>query len=294
MIKNIIYISFTLFLLCVTACQDVISVELDEGEKLVVVDAWLNNLSTEQRITLQYTQPYFDSISYEGVTGASVQLISSSGNTIEFTDQGQGVYSWTPLAGTSIGSVGEDFQLEINANAINYTANARLNPVCEVDSIQQEFMENMPIIDDGIYTQFFARDLEGIGDTYWIKTYRNGIYLNKPLELNIAYDAAIDAGAEVDNIIFIPPIREATNELSEENLPIPWEQGDIIKVEIHSLSNDAFTFLDVARRQILNGLSTIFAEPLVNTDGNITASDGSDVLGFFNVAAISSLEQVIE
>ena len=49
---------------------------------------------------------------------------------------------------------------------------------------------------------FFARDPFGAGDTYWIKTYKNGSFLNKPQELNIAYDAAFDGGSASDGIVF--------------------------------------------------------------------------------------------
>jgi len=293
--KNTIKILIPIFLILgLHSCQDVISVDLDAGEPLVVVDAWLNNMSAEQKIILQYSQPYFDSISVDNINDATVQIITGSGNTIDFIPQGDGVYTWTPISGATIGPIGNTYNLVINTNETMYTASTTLNPVCEIDSIQQEFLENEPLLEDGIYTQFFARDLEGLGDTYWIKTFKNGMYLGQPLELNIAFDAAFNSGAEVDNIIFIPPIREGVNELDDENIPIAWVPGDIIKVEIHSISNEAFTFLEVARRQILNGLSTIFAEPLVNTDGNIKSSDGKEVLGFFNVAAVSSLEQVIE
>jgi len=282
MIHTIKYFLSLCILLSICACQDVINVDLDEGESLVVVDAWLNNLSTEQTITLQYSQAYFDSISVDNINDATVQIITGSGNTIDFAPQGEGKYSWTPAAGATIGPIGDTYDLLITANETTYTASTILNPVCPVDSIQQEYLENEPIISDGIYTQFFARDLEGLGNTYWIKTYKNGKYLGQPLELNIAYDAAIDAGADVDNIIFIPPIREGVNELDDENIPLAWNPGEVIKVEIHSISNEAFTFLEVARRQILNGLSTIFAEPLVNTDGNISSSDGKEVLGARN------------
>ncbi len=289
-----IYFIFAFALLSLMACQDVITVDLEQGEPQVVVDAWINNLSTEQSIILQYTQPYFDSTSLAAIEDATVQVISSAGKTVDFTHTGQGVYTWTPATGEIIGDIGEEFDLMIITNETTYSSSTELRPVPVIDSIQQEFRTDEFIAEDGIYTQFFSRDLVGLGDTYWIKTYKDGVYLNKPLELNIAYDASRAPGAEVDNVIFIPPIREGINEIGDENLPVAWEVGQSVRVEIHSISNDAYTFLALAQRQILNGLNTIFAEPLVNTDGNIESSDGTEVLGFFNVAAVSISEKVIE
>ena len=61
------------------------------------------------------------------------------------------------------------------------------------------------------YCEFFARDLLGLGNSYWIKSFKNDTFLNRPSEINIAFDASFDAGGEVDNLIFIPPIRDNIN-----------------------------------------------------------------------------------
>ena len=137
-------------------------------------------------------------------------------------------------------------------------------------------------------------DFEGDGDTYWIKAYKNGVFLNKPNEMNIAFDAGLSVGSNSDGLIFIPPIRELTNPVPDSigvaDEVSPWAPGDICKVEIHSISNNAFSFMSLVRDQILNGNNGIFGEPLANAQGNVTASDDSSVLGIFNVANVSTLE----
>ncbi len=170
----------------------------------------------------------------------------------------------------------------------------------EIDSIVQESRTDELIGPDGIYAELFARDLPGLGNSYWIKTFKNGEFLNKPQELNIAFDGAFDPGAQLDGAIFIGPIREAVNRIPDEDNEAddiqvaPWNNGDSILVEIHSISNEAFFFLDVARDQMTNGDNTIFALPLANAQGNVFNVSGEEhPLGVFNVAAVSSKGAII-
>ena len=76
---------------------------------------------------------------------------------------------------------------------------------------------------------------------------------------------------------------------------IPWIQGDKLRVEIHSISNMAFSFLETTRDQLLNSQSGIFASPLANTRGNIINETNDDIiLGVFNIAQVSSRELEIQ
>ena len=74
---------------------------------------------------------------------------------------------------------------------------------------------------------------------------------------------------------------------------MPYEEGDTVLVELHSINNQAFNFLEIARDQINNGDNGIFSIPLANTRSNITASDDSLVLGFFNVAGVSTNSRIV-
>lgn len=298
--KNIKFSIFAaLGLFAFASCTDVIDIQTDPAETLLVVDAWINDQAAPQTIRLTQSQPYFDSQLGNGVTGAIVTVESSEGKKFEFIEQGSGNYVWTPAAAGEIGAVGTSFTLTIEWDGEVYVSQTSLFGAPPVDSITQELRIDDLSGPDGVYTEFFARDLPGLGDTYWIKTFKNGEFLNKPSEMNLAYDAAFAAGSEVDALIFIPPIREATNRIFDEDDldadEAPWAVGDVIRVEIHSISNDAFDFLFLAREQMTNGDNTIFAVPLANTSSNVTnTTSGKAALGFFNVAKMTSLEKVIE
>ena len=285
------YTPLFIFALLITACEDVVEIELGEFDEQLVVDAWINNLAVEQTITLSQTANYFEAAATPKITDATVTLTKNGTTEIPLTHTTNGRYT----AMGPLGEVGDIFDLEVNWNGNQYCAQSEMYRVPPVDSIDVELREDEFFLDDGLYTQFFARDPEGKGDAYWIKTYKNGIYRDNPRELNIAVDAAFDAGTGVDGIIFIPPIRELMNPVDEDFVPIPWLEGETVKVEIHSISLAGFQFLEIARDQMINGDNGIFALPVTNTSGNITSCTSDEsVIGFFNVAAVSSREKLIE
>lgn len=283
---------FLVSLIFIYGCEDPIEVELEDGGTQLVVDAWINNLEEPQVITLSLSQQYFDNTFPPSVTDAEVKVVRQDGVEFEFLHDENGAYIWESN-GTSMGTTDDVFTLEINYNNSIYSSTNVIHRTPTIDSIGIEFRENEILVDDGLYAQFFARDFAGLGDTYWIKTFKNGEYLEKSQELNIAYDAGFDAGTGIDGLIFIPPIRELANALNDDLLPVPYVAGDEIRVEIHSLSNEAFNFLEIARDQINNGDNGIFSIPLANTRTNVVNSDGLLVLGFFNIAGVSTNSKLI-
>ncbi|MEM9917727.1 MAG: DUF4249 domain-containing protein [Bacteroidota bacterium] len=302
--KNYIFATFLLSILALASCTDVIDVNLQEGTPQLVVDAWITTKLETQVVKLRQTSPYLDNAPSPNVIGATVTITDNEGVTFNFTDDNDdGDYTWEPN-GQAFGTIGRTYTLSITtADGQNYTATSVLNPTAPIDSITTEVREPELGNPEGIYAQFFSRDLPGLGDCYWIKTFKNGQFLNKPQEINIAYDAAFSAGAEVDGLIFIPPIREAINRIPDtgddavdDSDVSPYAVGDVILVELHAIPEDAFYFLEQARTQMTLGDGGIFAEPLANVFTNIENTDPNsteEALGYFCVAEVSSLEHVV-
>lgn len=303
--KNILIIAlFTAFF--VFSCEDPIEVELSPTNGQVNVDAWLTNKSETQVIRLRRVIPYFDATPSPAITGASVKVIDDLGNQFDFVETGQsGNYTWTPAPGSTLGEVGRAFNLEIDINGKQYISDAKMNRVMTIDSLITQFEEAELGQVEGYYAEVFARDFPGTGDTYWIKTFKNGNFLNKAREISIAYDASFTAGGGVDGVPFITPIRQSVNrspdqgDESVDNSDVPpWAIGDSIRVEIHSLNEAAFFFLEESLTQMTLGDAGLFAEPPANVPTNIiplNATDPADqAVGFFNVSAVSEAGHIIE
>ncbi len=301
MFKSILKYSFFLFLLILTAtsCEDKIDIEVDPLSEQLVVDAWITNQPGPQTIKLSMTQPYFDNTLPLGVSGATVTVASSAGAIFQFLETENGNYVWTPQGNETIGEAGTNYGLQVTIDGQNYGSVSTMNPVPAIDSINYEFREDEAFGPDGIYAEFFARDLVGAGDTYWVKTFKNGVFLNKPDEISLAFDAGFSAGGSVDGLIFITPIRESINRIPDEDTAddmevAPWDIADEIRVELHAINNIAFFFLSSAQQQITNGNNGIFSQPVINTTGNVFREDGEQVLGMFNVAAVSEMTVLVE
>lgn len=303
--KNIIY--FIAVIACFSACEDVIEVDLAEGDNQLVVDAWINNLPQTQEIRLSRVLPYFENSRTPAETGATVTISEDNGRVYDFEDaDNDGVYTWTPEPGASFGRLNGVYTLSIVTDAgKEYSAASTMKRVMPIDSITLEDREEELGNPAGIYAEFFARDMPGEGDAYWIKSFKNGEFLNKPQELNLAWDAAFTPGSGVDGVIFITPIREFINRtpdsgddaVDDDDTP-PWVEGDTINIELHSLNADAFMFLEQALTQMTLGDAGIFAEPPANVPTNIeslNATEPSDnAIGFFNVSSVSTLGRKVE
>ena len=284
-------LSISLAAILLSSCEDVIEVDINESPGDLIVDAWLNDLDTTQYIKLTLAQGYFDNSAPLAVQDATVSILRDDNVMIEFLYQGEGLYAWTPNVTNRIGNAGDEFTLNISVNGTVYQGESRMNRVPNIDSIGFELRVNEIFGPDGQYANFYSRDMPGLGDTYWIKTYRDGIYQGAPAQLNIAYDAGFDGGTGADGIVFITPIREFLNINEDGDDNIPYASAEHIKVELHAINQGAFNFLQIARDQINNGNNGIFSIPLANTKTNITASDNGVVLGFFNVATVSVSER---
>ena len=284
------------------SCEDVIEVDLADGDRQLVVDAWINNKPETQTIRLTRAGAYFTDSFSAAETEASVTVTDADGRVYTFLDADKdGAYTWTPEAGQVFGEVGMAYTLNIvTAAGQQYAATSVLERVMPIDSISYEYNEEELGQPAGSYAELFARDLPGFGDAYWIKTFKNGQFLNKPQEMNLAYDAGFTAGAGLDGIYLITPIRLAINRIPDSgdgaidtsDLP-PYALGDSIYVEVLSLNDEAFMFLEQAKTQMTLGDASLFAEPPANVPTNIqsiNATTNADrAVGFFNVSAVSSM-----
>jgi hypothetical protein len=274
--------------------------ELQDAPQIMVIDAWVNNKSEPQIIRISGTQEYFDNSPIPGISGATVRIVDENLKTYNFVESEPGMYVWTPQDGERFGEVGLEYGLDVSYNGENFNSVAVLNRVPPIDSISFEFEEADGPFPEGYFAEFWSRDPAGAGDTYWIKTFKNGQFLSKPDEINVAFDAGFSSGGGIDGLVFIPPIRSAINPFDEDEdgeFVSPYAEGDTVLVELHSITNEAFYFLNEVRLQTdrPGGFAELFATPLSNVVSNIIPSNTStEVVGFFNISAVSTKQKILK
>ncbi len=279
-----------------SACETVVFPDLPDAAPQLVVDAWVNNKEEPQRIRLSLSQPYFQNTLPPPVSGASVIIQGSDGSKYVFNeaDTAAGLYVWVPSPGSALGSTGIVYTLTVQALGETFTAVTRMGRVPPIDSITFRVERGNQFFDDLYLAEFWAVDPPEAGDSYWIKAWKNGQLLNKPSEINIAYDAGFSRGSNFNGVNFIAPIRRGINpfEQNEQGRFLsPYLPGDSVYVELHSLSDASFDFLTqvILQTDRPGGFGELFATPLANVPTNIvnTNPNGKKALGFFNVAAVS-------
>lgn len=280
-------------------CETTINPRLDNAERILVIDAWVNQKMERQEIKVTRSQPYFENTFPTKLPGATVFITDLTTGEVYNFQEGPSSYYWDP-ASNPFGEIGHTYQLVVIADGERFEAESELRRVPPVEGIKFTYDEEDLVIKQEHYkAEFIASDLPGAGDTYWIKAWKNGHFLNNPTELNVVYDAGFSAGQSVDGTSFIIPVRKNfLNPLDKvpgkpNEFKPPYLVGDSISVEIHSITPIAFDFLYGLYFQIgrTGGFSELFSMPLANVITNITPASKTSttpVAGFFNVAAVSS------
>jgi len=274
-----------------TACEDKIEVELKADKKEMVIDAVLTNNPTIQTIKLSQTIGYFDNIgSNPPIQNAQVYMVDESFKVFNFIESTQpGEYNYP--TGADFDMIGSNYALFVINGIDTFFSVCTMNPSPKIDTLFWKFEKGGSFLGDRYEAEFLANDLPGVGNTYWIRTYKNDSFQNGVDNINIAYDAAFSPGAKYDGIEFIVPIRR----LGINNFNNPFQLNDKIRVEIYGISNEFYLFLNLASEQINNG--GLFATPPANVPSNFTNQNKQSKAranGFFVIGESNSWSDVIK
>ena len=272
-----------------TSCEDVVQIKLDEDTPLITVDAFINDLRSTQTIRLTYTDNYFSQKPNDPIHGASVVVKDiTSGQSFNFTDNSNGNYKLNLTLTDTLGKLGHEYELMINHQGNIYNSKSTMFRTTQVDTIVVEFKNAEAFgSKEGYDLYFLGRDPVGeISDFYWIKSYSNNVFYNKGININIAWDGA-NGGAGGDGLFFTPPISRGILPRGER-----LNKLDSFRVEIHSISQQAYYFLTQIQTQTTN--SGLFATTPENVKTNITTNGTTKVVGWFNVAAVSKKQIIVQ
>ena len=268
-----------------TSCTTVIDAKLDTGPTQLSVDGTLTDQPGQQTIRLTQTAAYFDSSTPTPATSATVTVVDNVGKTYPFSDpDNDGYYVWQPTGKDTLGHIGRTYQLTIAYQGDTYKASSKMNPVPPVDSLIFVKRKLNPLSKtEGYRAEFYAVDIPNEVDYYRVRFFRNGELQSEPNNIITSQDGAFRGASTVtDGLTFIVPIRRSINPDSLYAL------NDVVKVEVQSLTLDAFDFWQLVRTQITNG--GLFATPSVNVPTNIsnTNASGRKATGFFITSAVRS------
>jgi hypothetical protein len=275
-----------LFLLA--SCEDVVQIKLDEGSKIYVIDAFIDNISSTQKVRVSTNDSYFSNRESPPVSNAIVILKDhTAGRTFTFNYSGNGYYTATSEQNDPIAVKDHQYELNVTIEAITYTSLTTQKRTASIDSIGREYIdEENPFGPPGppfYMCTLYAKDkVDNVVDYYWVKTFRNDSLLFGPSDINVSIDGTNGpvTGIAVDSTDFTPPITF----IGFKQFP----KGSTCKVEIHSLSREAYYMFLQASAQINN--AGLFATTPENLKTNIITPKGAatKAVGWFNMASVAS------
>ncbi len=276
-----------------SSCQDVIQIKLDEGSKLYVIDAFLNDLRQPQVVRVLSNDSYFSNREAPPITNAAVVLKDLSTNaqyTFTYTDHGNYVFNLAPT--DTIAKINHQYELNVTIDGVVYKALATQKRSATIDTITTRFED----VNGGFGTPLTAwsctmqaRDkVDASTDYYWVKTFRNDTAFSAAGDLNVCIDGtggAIEDADGKDSVPFTPP----ATLLSFKQ----YASGNKCRVEIHSVSRETYFFLLQAVAQINNG--GLFATTPENVRTNIKTPSDAKIkgVGWFNMATVNTKSLII-
>ena len=257
------------------ACEEVVTIDLEQTETKLVIDGLLTDRNQVHRVRLSQSIDFYG-IDIPPVTEGVVEVVDGSGNRFSYTHNPEGYDS---LNGTYFsdfpyqGQIGQYYTLIVQLGGSKYEATDTLRSVTSVDSLSIKIDETA------------VEDSENDGKIYQII-----LYAEEPRETIDFYyfrffrDSVLEA---TDQVYAFDD--EALGSLDGLPSPILFREGELAGVEIYSLTREQFVYYtDLSN--ILNNDGGMFSPPPANPRS--TLSNGA--LGLWQVSAVSEASIKVE
>lgn len=276
--------------LALSSCEDVIDVEVNEGEIQLSVDAFINNKAEVQKIILLETKQFFSDSEQAIYKADSVFITDDLNNKYLFEDPDlDGTYEWED---TVLVHLGRTYNLTVKKGSDVFTSESVSKAVPPIDSINWQYIPGGLGASNGSYAaELVARDLAGQVDYYKIEWAKNGDFVKGISSINLSVDGSFSETGAQDSGLFIPPISTFPATNFDDSLGI----GDTFTYNLLSIDEATFNFwTEIVNQKVNGGVGALFATPTSNVKSNIKSLGNSKkAVGWFSVSMISSYSQLI-
>lgn len=260
-----------LFAVFFTSCEDVVNLDLENGESRIVVDAeivWKKGTSgNEQVIKLSKTASYYSDKTPK-VSGAQVRVENSEGVVFIFTETEPGLYKCTNF----VPVINMDYKLFIEAEGKSFTATEKLTSATPIDKIEQKMIPDFGG-EDVIEVTFYYKD-PADQVNYYLTDYQSDFLLFP--EYDITSDEFFNGN-------------EISTRFSNEDM----KPGNTVNIVHRGISKNFFNYMKL----ILDASdSNPFMVPPGNIRGNIinTNNNTDFALGYFRLCEADSISYIVK
>lgn len=260
--KSLIYPFLLLAILFAsTACEEVIELEVSNGDPVLVIEGSITNQAlAPAQVKLSMSGSYFEPGEYPAVEGAEVVLVSSSGERSTLQEEGEGVYK----AANLIGEVGEAYTLEIASGGELIRTQSVMERAVPLDSVSFISSNGGPF--EGIFPRVHFQDPAGEATNLRFLVWVNGI----PFPTILVYNDNLTDGA---------------NAISPLNI-LGIASGDELVVQAFSLDQAGYDYYNTLSSIVGDGFgpggqSAAPSNPISNIEGN--------AVGYFGAHGVSTI-----
>ncbi len=280
---HIKFIAF-LLVLALTACTDVIDVDLQSIPARLTIEASLDwekgSQGNNQLIKLSTSTPYFDTTTNTAVTDASVRVINDiSGEEFIFIHQNNGAYTTSSF----LPVIDQAYTLEVIYKGDTYIANEKLMPVADITDVVQTTEEGDEDLLEVVVVFTDPIDEEN----YYLFKFK------EPGDLLPDLEYGEDEFINGNEITWYFEKEEDDPENSDEL--VGFKTGDVINIEMHGISKNYANYLNILITQSESDGGPFDTTP-VQLKGNCTNKTNPDnyANGYFRVTQVNKRSYTFE
>ena len=279
--KQLLFILFSFLLF--TSCEDVIDLDLPEGEKRIIINGRVTD-SLKTRVDIHVTADYLSNEANPPISDAQVRLFENNIEvaTLQESDSAKGYYT-----SSYKGTLGNSYHIEVTIpEGHSYfpgttwlSVPEEMKRIAPFDSSYFKYQPKEPFIDEGYYAYAMFTDPIGQGDNYRFRIWKNDSLYNTAFDLSAIRDDFFDGQSFNDSIL--PALQFGYAE----------ELGDTFTMEMSSLTPEYISFLELLSEQTTQVGST-FDPPPSPIIGNIYNAVNREQygLGYFNASKLSFVQ----
>lgn len=257
------------------SCDEPYILDRSQGESRVIIEGQVTNVAGYQYVKVTQSSGFYDTGKAPRITNAGVVVTDDAGNEHIFVHN-PGNYAdsagyYLPDS-KFIGEIGRTYTLSVTIDGQVYEGVDNLSRVTTIDSlayrIDEDEKEDPEDFGKFYEVLIYAKEPQNTTDYYLFKFYRNdSLLVASDNEIYFVDDEAL--GEHIDGV----------------GSPIYFAPGDKARIEIYSISRQAFVFYSDLQN-LLNSDGGLFSQPPSNSRNNLT----NDALGFFQASALHEKE----
>lgn len=279
-LKNILLTLLTVLIF--TACEEVVTPDLDTAAPRLVVNAniqWYHQQSNgnSQEIDLSLSTPFYTDTPSVPVTNATVSVTNLNTNQVfDFTHQGIGKYAtsnFEPILGNT-------YQLNIEYNNENYTATETFTKTPSINNITQSVAGGFD--SEATEVNVFFTDDANTEDYYLIEYFSNRAGFPKR---NTFRDEFLNGNE-------IKTFAETSDQFNEDEEKL--QAGDVVNIQLYGISKQFYNYFDLLLQQ--DESQGPFATTPVPLRGNVINTNNSQnyAFGYFRCNQVVSASYTVQ